>query len=85
MRLGAHPLVVAVALGLLGPEVLAGPAAKPARRPVRTESATSNDAAVVPSGTPDRSLSIAESTENLPAWDALLELADDLRALSAPA
>jgi hypothetical protein len=85
MRLGAHPLVVAVALGLLGPEVLAGPAAKPARRPVRTESVTSSDDAVVPSGTQGGAVSVSENTENLPAWDALIELADDLRALSAPA
>jgi hypothetical protein len=69
MRLGAHPLVVAVALGLLGPEALAAPAARPVKRATRTEHAANV-----------REATVAEA--EAPAWDALIALADDLRHLS---
>ncbi len=77
MRLGAHPLVVAVALGLLGPEALAAPATRPARRAPRPET-------ILPTSAPHDEAD-ADIEAPAPEWDALLEIADDLRALSATA
>lgn len=81
MRLGAHPLVVAVALGLLGPEALAAPATRPARRVLRPET-------ILPASAPHgRAAASVEADVHAPTpeWDALLEIADDLRAISATA